>query len=56
MKKFIVLLGIVLILALIGYFVMAPDDGGDFSFPPSATQANVLVARENGAVKVRLLI
>ncbi|MEE3121148.1 MAG: hypothetical protein VX399_01040 [SAR324 cluster bacterium] len=33
MKKFIVLLGIVLILGLIGYFVMAPDDGGDFSVP-----------------------
>ncbi len=52
MKKFFVLLGIVLIQGLIVYFVVAPDDGEISVFPPSATQANVLGARDNGAVKV----
>ena len=56
MKKIIVLLGIVLILGLIGYFVMTPDDGGDFSVPAERNTGQCAGCQENGAVKVRLLI
>ena len=56
MKKFIVLLGIDFILDLISCFVLAPDDGGSFSVPAQRNTGQCVGSRDNGAVKVRLLI